>query len=193
MISLDTTRIECWRPDPLHLAKDVEMLGHVLHACVHRGATVSFMLPFSEDDARAFWRDKVAPAAQAGACCVLVARNAGQIVGTVQLDLATPPNQPHRAEVRKLLVHPEARRLGIARALMLAIEEQARRNGRTLLTLDTTTGDFAEPLYLSIGYVKVGVIPWYSLRPDSSRMEPTTVMYKELDRHYLNPPTLSRI
>jgi GNAT superfamily N-acetyltransferase len=176
-------QIEYWRPDPARLAEDVEMLAQVLHACVHGGATVSFMLPFSEDDARAFWREKIAPAAQAETCAVLVARGAGRIVGTVQLDLATPPNQPHRAEVRKLLVHPDARRLGIARALMLAIEEQARQNGRTLLTLDTTTGDSAEPLYLSIGYVKVGVIPWYSLRPDSSRLEATTVMYKELDRH----------
>ena len=181
MGSLDQIRIECWQPDPLRLAEDVEMLGAVLHACVHQGATVSFVLPFSRDDAKAFWRDKVMPAAQAGTCCVVVARRAGRIVGTVQLDLATPPNQPHRAEVRKLLVHPEARRLGIARALMLAIEEQARQKGRTLLTLDTTTGDFAEPLYLSIGYIKVGVIPRYSLRPDSSKLEATTVMYKELD------------
>jgi len=183
MTSLDPIRIECWRPDPLHLAEDVAMLGHVLHACVHAGASVSFVLPFTQDDASAFWRDKVAPAAQAGTCRVLVARSAGRIVGTVQLDLATPPNQPHRAEVRKLLVHPEARRMGIARALMTVIEEQARRDERTLLTLDTVTGGFAEPLYLSIGYNKVGVIPRYARRPDSADLEATTVMYKELDRH----------
>ena len=156
------------------------MLGDVLRACVHRGASVSFILPFSHDDANAFWRDKVLPAVRAGNCCVLVARIAGRIVGTVQLDLATPPNQPHRAEVRKLLVHPDARRRGIARALMAAIEEQAREARRTLLTLDTTTGGFAEPLYLSMGYVRVGEIPRYSRRSDSAELEGTTVMYKEL-------------
>jgi len=180
MISLDKIQIECWRPDPLRLDEDIAMLGDVLHACVHRGATVSFILPFSQDDARAFWRDKIAPAAQTGACRVLVARDEGRIVGTVQLDLATPPNQPHRAEVRKLLVDPEARRLGIAKALMTAIEEEARQEGRTLLTLDTTTGDAAEPLYLSIGYTKVGEIPRFSRRPDTPKLEATTVMYKEL-------------
>jgi len=181
MITLDTVQIECWRPDPGRVSEDIDALGRVLHACVHLGATVSFVLPFSDDDARAFWRYKVLPGVSDGTCRVLVARKAGRIVGTVQLDLGTPPNQPHRAEVRKLLLHPEARRLGIARALMVAVEEQARQSGRTLLTLDTTTGDAAEPLYLSIGYVKVGEIPRYSLRPDSSKLEATTVMYKELD------------
>jgi GNAT superfamily N-acetyltransferase len=181
MITLDTIQIECWHPDPPGLSADIDALGRVLHACVHLGATVSFVLPFSEDDARAFWRQKVMPGVEDGTCRVLVARRAGGIVGTVQLDLATPPNQPHRAEVRKLLVHPEARRHGIARALMEAIEEQARQSGRTLLTLDTTTGDAAEPLYLSIGYTKVGEIPRFSRRPDSFKLEATTVMYKELD------------
>ncbi len=182
MMPGDSIRIEYWRPDPGSAAEDIEMLGQVLHACVHGGATVSFVLPFSEEEAQAFWRDKILPAAQAGDCLVLVARRAERLVGTVQLDLATPPNQPHRAEVRKLLVHPEARRLGIARALMVAIEEQARRNRRSLLTLDTTSGDFAEPLYLSMGYSKVGEIPRYSRRPGSSRLEATSVMYKELEQ-----------
>jgi ribosomal protein S18 acetylase RimI-like enzyme len=181
MITLDTVQIERWRPDPSGLSEDIDALGRVLHACVHLGATVSFVLPFSEDDARTFWRHKVMPGVEDGTCRVLVARRAGRIVGTVQLDLATPPNQPHRAEVRKLLVHPEARRHGIARALMVAVEEQARQSGRTLLTLDTTTGDAAEPLYLSIGYTKVGEIPRFSRRPDSRKLEATTVMYKELD------------
>ena len=181
MTTAEQIRIERWRPDPSRLAEDLRMLGDVLHACVHAGASVSFVLPFSRDDALAFWHDKVLPAAKAGSCCVLVARNAEQkIVGTVQLDLATPPNQPHRAEVRKLLVHPKARRRGIARALMLALEGQAREARRRLITLDTVTGAFAEPLYLSIGYVPVGVIPRYARRPDSPELEATTVMYKEL-------------
>jgi GNAT superfamily N-acetyltransferase len=183
MFSLHQIRIEGWPVDSPRAAEDVEMRGHVLHACVHAGASVNFVLPFSHDDATAFWRDKVVPAARAGNCRVLVARNAERIVGTVQLDLVTPPNQPHRAEVRKLLVLPEARRHGIARALMTAIEEQARQDGRTLLTLDTITGGRAEPLYFSMGYIRVGVIPRYACSPDSSELEATTVMYKELDRY----------
>lgn len=182
MTTTDLIRIECWRPGLSNAAEDIAMLGDVLHACVHAGASVSFVLPFSHEDANAFWRDKVLPAVQSGSCCVMVARIGGRIVGTVQLDLATPPNQPHRAEVRKLLVHPDARRRGIARALMMAMEEQAHAARRTLLTLDTVTGGFAEPLYRSAGYVRVGVIPHYSVRPDSPELEGTTVMYKELSR-----------
>jgi GNAT superfamily N-acetyltransferase len=188
MTAADRTRIERWRAEPARLAEDIAMLGGVLHACVHAGASVSFVLPFSRDDAKAFWRDKVVPAVRAGSCRVLVARSAGQIIGTVQLDLATPPNQAHRAEVRKLLVHPDARRRGIARALMSAIEEQAREARRSLITLDTVTGAFAEPLYRSMGYVAAGVIPRYARRPDSSELESTTLMYKELAPLRVQPP-----
>lgn len=180
MKATDQIRIERWHPDSSHLSEDLEMLAAVLHACVHAGASISFVLPFTLDDAIAFWRDKVLPAVKAGSCHVLVASNENQIVGTVQLDLATPPNQSHRAEVRKLLVHPEARRRGIARALMLAIEDWALEARRSLITLDTVTGASAEPLYLSIGYIPVGVIPRYARRPDSPELEATTVMYKEL-------------
>jgi GNAT superfamily N-acetyltransferase len=180
MTTTDQTRIERWLPDSSRVKEDLEMLGGVLYACVHAGASVSFILPFSREDAKAFWHDKVLPAVKAGSCYVLVARNAEQIVGTVQLDLATPPNQSHRAEVRKLLVHPDARRRGIARALMIALEEQAQEARRSLITLDTVTSAFAEQLYLSIGYVPVGVIPRYARRPDSPELESTTLMYKEL-------------
>ena len=173
-------KIERWAADEPRPAQDVDRLAAVLHACVHAGASVSFVLPFSHADAKAFWESKVFPAVQSGLCRVLVARSAGQIVGTVQLDLATPPNQPHRAEVRKLLVHPDARRRGIARALMLALEREARETRRNLLTLDTVTGGAAEPLYLSLGYVKVGVIPRYAVRPDSPELDATTIMYKQL-------------
>ena len=130
----DTISIECWDPGP-GVTDDLEMLGCVLHACVHAGASVSFVLPFSREEARAFWLDQVLPAVTAGSRRVLLARLAGQIIGTVQLDLATPPNQPHRAEVKKLLVRPDARRRGIARSLMIALEDQARDARRTLLTL----------------------------------------------------------
>ena len=180
MASPDPIRIERWNPDSTGRNDDLDMLGSVLHACVHAGASVSFVLPFSRDDAKAFWQDQVLPAVHAGSRCVLLARLGGRIVGTVQLDLATPPNQPHRAEVKKLLVHPDARRRGIARALMAAAEEQAREAQRTLLTLDTVTGGWAEPLYLSLGYAAIGVIPRYALNFDSSELEATTVMCKDL-------------
>jgi GNAT superfamily N-acetyltransferase len=169
-----------WRPDRQTLERDAWLLGTLLHDCVHTGAAVSFILPFSHDDAAAFWRDKVFPAVEAGTCRVLMARNErGRIVGTVQLDLAMPPNQPHRGEVKKLLVHPLERRSGIARSLMIRIEEQARDAKRTLLTLDTASVA-AEQLYSSLGYVRVGVIPRFSLHPETRELEGTTIMYKEL-------------
>jgi ribosomal protein S18 acetylase RimI-like enzyme len=155
------------------------LLGDLLYDCVHDGAAVSFILPFSREEAAAFWRNKVLPAVHDGTCRVVIARREEQIVGTVQVDLATPPNQPHRGEIKKLLVHPAARRAGIARALMLAIEEQARAARRTLLTLDTASAA-AEHLYASLGYVRVGVIPRFSVKPDATELEGTTVMYKEL-------------
>lgn len=180
MIASHPICIERWNPDAAGANEDLEMLGGVLHACVHSGASVSFVLPFSQEDAKTFWLEQVLPAARAGSRCVLVARLAGKVVGTVQLDLDTPPNQPHRAEVKKLLVHPDARRCGIARSLMGAVEERAREARRSLLTLDTVTGGAAEPLYRSLGYAVIGVIPHYALNFDSSRLEATTVMCKEL-------------
>ena len=177
--NFELSEIELWRPTNTRLEQDIRGLGDLLHDCVHGGAAVSFILPFSREDAAAFWRNKVLPAVQDGTCRVVIARRDEQIVGTVQVDLATPPNQPHRAEIKKLLVHPSARGAGIARALMRAIEEQARGAHRTLLTLDTASVA-AEHLYASIGYVRVGIIPRFSLRPDAAELEATTVMYKEL-------------
>lgn len=178
-------RIDEWRPDPLasaSLAADLDMLADVLHAVVHDGAGVSFVAPFSMAQARGFWQESVLPGVRAGTRHVLLARLAegGRIVGTVQIDCATPPNQPHRAEVLKLLVHPVARRRGIARALMLALEGVAQGKGRTLLTLDTWTGSHAEQLYRSLGYVTVGVIPRYARGSTTPALEPTTIMYREI-------------
>lgn len=172
-----------WRPRGLaasQIDEDVAMLADVLHASVEAGAVVHFVLPFSMEEARAFWREAVLPRMSDAGRRVLVARQAGRIVGTVQLDLATPPNQRHRAEVMKLLVHPDARRQGIARALMEAAEDLARAEGRTLLTLDTRTGDHAEPLYLSMGYVLAGVIPRYSRAPAAPELDAASILYKEL-------------
>lgn len=175
--------IDEWRPasenDP-SLAPDLEELADMLRAVVYHGAGVSFVVPFSMEDSRGFWKDKVLPGVLAGTRCVLVARIANRIVGTVQMDMATPPNQPHRAEVLKMLVHPDSHRRGIARALMVRLEEVARARGRTLLTLDTWTGSHAEKLYRSLGYVEVGVIPRYARGSTTPALEPATFMYKEL-------------
>lgn len=170
--------IEEWHPAIVE--SDLEALADILRAVVYDGAGVSFVVPFSIDDARAFWLTSVLPGVQAGTRRVLIARLEGRIVGTVQIDFATPPNQRHRADILKLLVHPSARRRGIARALMIAVEPIARAEGRTLLTLDTWTGRPAEVLYASLGYVVAGVIPRYARGSLTPELEPTTIMYKHL-------------
>lgn len=176
--------IEEWRPaddgEP-GLTREIDELSDILRAVVYAGAGVSFVVPFSLDDSRAFWIDKVLPGVRARTRCVLVARTASRIVGTVQMDMATPPNQPHRADVTKMLVHPGSQRRGIARALMVRLEEVARARGRTLLTLDTWTGSHAETLYRSLGYVELGVIPRYARGSTTPALEPATFMYKELN------------
>lgn len=176
-------QIEEWRPDgaaALAVDHDIEMLAEVLRAVVYGGAGVSFFVPFPIEEARAFWLEKVLPGVRTRTRRVVVARSGTRIVGTVQLDLAVPPNQRHRADVAKLLVHPSARRRGVARALMTALERIAQSEGRTLLTLDTVTGSSAEPLYRSLGYVTVGVIPRYARASLNADLESTTIMYKEL-------------
>jgi GNAT superfamily N-acetyltransferase len=184
-------RVEEWRADAFPDASvdaEIDMLAEVLHAVVHAGAGVSFFIPFSIDEARAFWVDKVLPHVRAGTRRVLVARTDSRsdrsdgILGTVQLDLEMPPNQQHRAAVTKLLVHPTARRHGMARALMIALEGVALSERRTLVTLDTVTGSNAELLYRSLGYVAVGVIPRFARGALTPELEGTTIMYKELTR-----------
>ena len=162
------------------LSAHLRELGALLHACVHDGASIGFVLPFNANQSEAFWTDNVLPAVQGGTRMLLVAQQEGKIAGSVQLDYDTMPNQPHRAEVRKLLVHPAWRRQGIARALMAELERSAKELSRSLLTLDTRTGDQAEPLYASLGYRTVGVIPGYCLDPLEDRLDSTTVMYKTL-------------
>jgi ribosomal protein S18 acetylase RimI-like enzyme len=162
------------------IVSHVRELGALLHACVHDGASVGFVLPHTEEDSKAFWRNKVLPAVRDGGRVLLIAQATGRIAGSVQLGCDTPPNQPHRAEVSKLLVHPECRRRGIARALMAELERRAGQLGRSLLTLDTRTGDKAEPLYASLGYRTAGVIPGYCRDPFEDRLDPTTIMYKVL-------------
>ena len=155
------------------IESEIEALSEILHACVHGGASVNFVLPFSLDDARAFWR-------KVSGSVVFVARVDGKVVGTVQLVPAKQPNQPHRADVAKLLVHPSARRQGVARALMTALEERAVRDGKTLLCLDTNTGDAAEPLYRSRGYTLLGIVPGFSIPTTGGAPVPASFYYKTL-------------
>ncbi|MFC0407285.1 GNAT family N-acetyltransferase [Roseomonas elaeocarpi] len=156
-------------------------LAGILRACVEAGASVGFLLPFPEAAAEAFWQN-LRPAFQTGHRRLLVAEDArnGAILGTVQLVLDTPANGRHRAEIAKLLVHPQARRRGIARALMRAAEAMARREGRTLLVLDTRTGDAAEPLYRALGFQVTGVVPRYA-RGTHGALEDCTFLHKLLD------------
>lgn len=174
-------RIERWEPgSAASLDAEIGMLAEILREAVFAGAGVSFFTPFTLDDARAFWVDKVVASLHAGTRRVLVARDGERIVGTVQLDLDTPPNQRHRAAVAKLLVHPAAQRRGIGRALMIAVEEIAQSEGRTLLTLDTVTGSKAELLYRSLGFITAGIIPRYARGSLTPALEDATIMYKEL-------------
>jgi len=159
---------------------ELDRLAEILHAVVHSGASVNFFLPFSIDEARAFWAGKILPQVRAGKRRVLLAWSDEQIAGTVQMDLDTPPNQPHRASVEKVLVHPNFHRRGIARALMLALEDLARTEGRTLLTLDTVTDSAAQFLYQSLGYETSGIIPGYARGALMPELESTTIMYKHL-------------
>lgn len=156
---------------------ELEALSQILVDCVVGGASVSFMLPFGMDEARAYWRRVVGEVAR-GDRVLLGAMVDGVLLGTVQLCLAGPPNQTHRADVAKLLVHRKARGRGLGRALMRAAEGEARSRGRTLLTMDTASGT-AERLYIELGYVRVGVIPGYARLPDGPLCD-TTVFYKEI-------------
>jgi GNAT superfamily N-acetyltransferase len=151
-------------------------LADVLFDCVMGGASVSFMADMTLDDAEAFWRGE----AEAGdGRAILVAEDEAGIFGVVQVVPAWPPNQPHRADIAKLLVHRRGRRRGAAEALMLAAEEAAREMGRSMMTLDTITGGAADNLYEKLGWTRVGVIPDYALMPDGA-MAATTVFYKAL-------------
>ena len=141
----------------------IDALALLLIDCVEGGASVSFMHPLSIDKATAFWR-RVADEVATGARALLVAEDAHGIVGTVQLVLEQPENQPHRADVSKMLVHRRARRHGIGAALMVAAEQWARELGKSLLVLDTASGD-AERLYARLGWQSCGVIPGYALLP----------------------------
>lgn len=156
------------RLDAREAAASVEALADVLIDCVAGGASVSFMWPLPRGKALDFWR-AVADGVARGERVLLVAQDAdGAIAGTVQLVTAMPENQPHRAEVAKMLVHRRARRRGLAQRLMAAVEAAAREAGRTVLVLDTATGGDAERLYERAAWQRVGVVPDYALMPDGA-------------------------
>jgi GNAT superfamily N-acetyltransferase len=160
-------------------AAAVEALADVLVDCVEGGASVSFMLPLARDKALAFWRG-VADGVARGERALLVAEDAqGAIVGTVQLVMAMPDNQPHRADVAKMLVHRRARRAGVGRRLLTVLDEVAKEEGKTVLVLDTVTGGDAERLYERAGWQRAGVVPKFALMPDGEFCA-TTFFYKHL-------------
>ncbi len=156
----------------------IDGLADVLIDCVEGGASVSFMLPLSRERAVAFWR-RVAQDLAAGDRAIVVAEDAHGICGTVQLLLNLPENQPHRADLTKMLVHHRVRRQGVGAALLQAAEAMARECGRTLLVLDAVTGGDAERLYERMGWQRVGVIPNYALFPRGGFCS-TTVFYRDL-------------
>lgn len=155
-------------------------LCRILIDSVAAGAAISFLHPLGQADAQAFWMGQVAQDVACGGRILLVAERDGRCLGTVQVVLAMPPNQPHRAEIAKMIVHPAARRQGIARALMGAALDAARSAGKTMMTLDTRTGDAAEPLYAAVGFKVAGVIPDFALDPDGQTLHATTYMYRRL-------------
>jgi GNAT superfamily N-acetyltransferase len=156
----------------------IDGLAAVLIDCVDGGASVSFMHPLTRDRALAFWR-RVAQGVAAGERALLVAEDARGLCGTVQLVLDQPENQPHRADLSKMLVHRRARRQGLGAALMRAAEATARECGKTLLVLDAVTGGDAARLYEHLGWQRVGVIPGYALFPQGGLCD-TTVYYRDL-------------
>jgi GNAT superfamily N-acetyltransferase len=156
----------------------VGALADVLLDCVAGGASVSFMASLTKPEAEAFF-EKVLEGVERGERILLAAFLDSELLGTVQILTATPPNQPHRADIAKLLVHRSARGQGLATRLMEHVEEASRSAGKTLLVLDTVTGGDAERLYMRLGWTKSGVIPKYALFPDG-RFCDTTVFWKDL-------------
>jgi GNAT superfamily N-acetyltransferase len=158
--------------------RDLRALGELLVDAVDSGAAVSFLSPLSLERAEQWWRRTIAAADKRA--IFLVARDSDGIVGTVQLHPAWAPNQPHRADVAKLIVHRRGRGAGVAKRLMHAIEDAARHGGFTLLTLDAKQGGAAEHLYRRIGWTEVGAIPRYAVDVDGKTPHATVVFYKEL-------------
>jgi len=158
---------------------ELDALAQVLVDCVEGGASVSFMHPLSHDRALAFWQ-RIAQDVRDGKRALIVAEDDAGICGTVQLVLDVPENQPHRAELVKMLVHRRARRHGLGATLMRAAESTALECGRTLLVLDTVTDSAGDRLYTRLGWQRVGTIPNYALMPDGAPCD-ATFFYRALE------------
>ena len=169
-----------WTLRRVHVLDDalIDALAGVSIDCVEGGASIGFMHPFTRDRAVAFWR-RVAEGVAAGERALLVAEDAEGVCGTVQLVLAQPENQPHRADLAKMQVHRRARRQGLGAALMRAAEDTAHECGKTLLVLDAVTDGDAARLYEHLGWVRVGDIPDFALFPKGGLCS-TTVFYRKL-------------
>jgi len=170
--------LELRRLDGADFDAAIPDLAAILADAVAGGASVGFLLPFSSDDAEAWWRSLGRDVAR-GSVIVIVARLDRRVIGTAQLRLAQLPNARHRAEVAKVLVHRSARRRGIATALMSEIERIAIADGRTLLLLDTIADSEAEPLYAKLGWTRAAEIPRYAGMPDGE-LRPTVIFYRDL-------------
>ncbi|TCU18304.1 GNAT family N-acetyltransferase [Rhizobium sullae] len=153
-------------------------LCEVLADCVNGGASVGFMQPYTPVDAERYWQG-IVESVEAGVTLLAVAELDGKIVGTVQVGFASMPNQPHRGDLKKLLVHRAARGKGLARLLMEAIEREAAKHGKHLLVLDTATGSEAEVIYPRLGWQHAGVIPDYAMWPEGGYCA-TTLFYKRI-------------
>lgn len=163
---------------PTEATAAIPALSNILSDCVEGGASVGFMSPYTPDDAKPYWQG-VAQAVAEGNTVLIVAEKDGEPLGTVQLGIGMMPNQPHRADLKKLLVHRKARGLGLSRLLMEAAEAAAVKHKRHVLVLDTATGSPAEAIYEKFGWQRVGVIPQYALMPDGSYCG-STFFYKSL-------------
>lgn len=171
-------QIEIRRLDAHETRAHLDGLARVLADCVEGGAGVGYLAPFSHEDGRRVY-ETYADEVEHGRRLLLAAFSEGELVGTVQVVFAPHPNQTHRADIARMLVHRSARRRGIAQRLMEHAEREALAEGKTLLVLDTVTGDAAERLYARLGWTRVGVIPNYALSPDG-RPCATTFFFKAL-------------
>ena len=167
------------RLDAASAAACVPTLAEVLIDCVHGGASVGFLAPLAPAKAQAFWQGVADGVARGDRALLLAEDGAGRLLGTVQLILALPENQPHRADVAKMLVHRRARRRGVAQRLLDALDTEARREGRTVLVLDTVTGGDADRLYARAGWQRLGAVPGFALMPDGALCG-TTFFFKHL-------------
>jgi ribosomal protein S18 acetylase RimI-like enzyme len=159
-------------------ASDRQALAGLMRDAVENGASVGYVMPINEADITAFWTGVFEDVGQ-GRRALFVVRDAGQVVGSVQLEFASKPNGLHRAEIQKMLVHSSQRRKGLGRQLLLAAEASARSRDRSLLVLDTETASAGQHLYASVGFVAAGEIPKFAIGTNGG-WTPTTYMYKLL-------------